>query len=145
MHTEMVAVNLYTRTGILQLVEWLSSGWKTEDLPFGCWQGQAAFLSSKAPRHCYSVIPASRHWVTRASTLGVKRPGCEDDHVSPFHGKVKNEWGYTLNLLHAFMMCNIAHVLHYAFHTLHQEWVIGYYVKSGNGLTFTSSSAAINH
>ena len=104
-----------------------------------------AFLSSKDPRHGYSAIPASCQWVTRASTQGVKRPGRGADHVSPFHSKVKNEWDYTLILLHAFMMCNIVHDLHYIFYTLHQEWVIGYYIKEGNGLTFTSSSTVTNH
>ena len=102
---------------------------KIEDLPFDCWQGHAAFLSSKAPRHGIVLLQPPVNGVTRASTLGVQRPGWGFERVSPFHATAKNEWDYTLTLPHAFMMCNIVDVLHYTFYTLHQAWVIAYYVR----------------
>jgi hypothetical protein len=33
-------------------------------------------------------------WV-KGYFLGVKQPGCEVDHLSPYRTEVKNEWSYT--------------------------------------------------
>jgi hypothetical protein len=36
-------------------------------------------------------------WVTRALSLGVRRPGCGADHSPPFSADAKNAWGLYLH------------------------------------------------
>jgi hypothetical protein len=48
--------------------------------------------------------PASYPMGTRGSFPGVKRPGHEADHSSPYSAEVTNAWGYTSAPQYAFMV-----------------------------------------
>jgi hypothetical protein len=43
------------------------------------------------------------HWVTRAFSPGLKRPGREADHLPPASAEIKKTWVYTSTLPYAFM------------------------------------------
>jgi hypothetical protein len=45
--------------------------------------------SKEIPRPLWKAHPASYPVGTRALSLGVKRPGCEDDHSLPFSNEFK--------------------------------------------------------
>jgi hypothetical protein len=49
-------------------------------------------------------------WVSRALSLGVKRPGREADHSPPSSAEVKNAWSYTSTPQYVFMVwCLVTH------------------------------------
>jgi hypothetical protein len=58
-------------------------------LGFDSRRGLGIFLFTTASRTALGTTQAPIQWVTRALSLGVKRPGCEADHSPPSSAEVK--------------------------------------------------------
>jgi len=74
-----------------------------------CWMTVVWFPAGKGNsfRHRVQTVsgahPASYPMGAGGSFPGVKRPGSEDDHLSPTSGELKNAWSYTSILPYVFI------------------------------------------
>jgi hypothetical protein len=74
---------------------WLAMDWTIGVLGFYCRWGLGICLFTSVSGTALGAIQPPIQWVPGALSLGVMRPGREDDHSPPSSAEVKNAWSYT--------------------------------------------------
>jgi hypothetical protein len=80
--------------GLIRSSKRWATSWTIGVLGFDCRRGLGIFLFTTASRTVQGPTQPPIQWVPRELSLGVKRPGREDDHSPPSSAEVK-EWSYT--------------------------------------------------
>jgi hypothetical protein len=88
----------------------ITLGYELDDWGFVSRQGLGIFLFTTESRPALGPIQPPIQWVPGTLSLGLKRPGCEADHLSPSIAEVKNARKYTSTPPYVFMAwCLIKH------------------------------------
>jgi hypothetical protein len=102
--TESLPSNEYTRLKMFQIVE---PGELSRYIPtvdgFDSCQGQVIFLYSTDSRLVLGPTQLPIQWVPAALSPGVKRPGCEANHLPSSRAEVKNGGVISPPLPYVFM------------------------------------------
>jgi len=64
-------------------------GWRVRVLEFSSQQGLEIFLFTTVSRMALGPTQPPSQWITGPLSLGVKQPGCEEEHSPPTSSKVK--------------------------------------------------------
>jgi hypothetical protein len=73
----------------------IALGYGLHDRGFESREGLGIFLFTTVSRLALGPIQSPIQWVAGALSLGIKRSGCEADHLPPYSAEVKNVWSYT--------------------------------------------------
>jgi hypothetical protein len=81
----------------------IALSYRLDDRGFDSRQGLGTFLSTTVSRPALGPTQPPIQWLSEALSLGLKRPGSENDHSPPSSAEVKNAWSYTSNPAYAFV------------------------------------------
>jgi hypothetical protein len=93
----LLSITIVTKTRRQEagIAQWYSAGLWAGRSCFESQQVLGIFLFTTASRPALEPTQPPIQWVPGAFSLGLKRPGREDDHSPPSSAEVKNEWSYT--------------------------------------------------